>query len=106
MTKPTKRIDQIVAGTYRTKLLRGGPKVGVRFWQDGGQWFVMVNGRTHRVDGALIDPDEVWPYAEPISEDEFAFMERRRCWAEQHDPDHPAANPSRAIDLGKMKPRY
>jgi hypothetical protein len=103
---PTKRVDVIEAGVYRVRLVRGGIHVGVRFWQEGDDWRVAVDGRTHRVDGEPLDPFEVWPFVEPITPYEFEFMERRRRWAESHAPDHPAANAFEAIDLGKMPPRY
>ena len=119
--------EEIIPGTYRVRLVRGGLFVGVRFWHgqptfDGDEldrsprWNVEVDGRTSRRivddDGndtgvrELLDPWEVWPFAggNPISEQEFAFLARRREWAEQNDPEHPAAQPRKAIDVRKLRP--
>src|SRR4051812_47857589 len=102
----SKRVDVIEAGIFRCRLVKNGIYVGVRFWFDSDQWRVEVDGRTHRADGELLDPFEVWPWCEPINQVEFEFYERRRAWAEQHAPDHPAANVFTPIDLSKLPPRF
>ena len=114
----SERIDRPREGYYRTRLVRGGLYVGVRFYFDiDGHLRVEVDGRNHRVekgmDGAPdqivpLDPHEVWPYVggEPISRKEFDFLARRRDWARQHQPDHPAANARQPIDIGKLPPRF
>jgi hypothetical protein len=111
-------IDQPRAGCFRTRLVRGGIFVGVRFFFDeAGHMRVEVDGRTHRIekgiDGApdqivLLDPLEVWPWCcgQEITEREFQFLARRRQWAHEHAPDHPAANPREPIDLTKLPPRF
>ena len=109
------RIDVPVEGFYRTQLVRRGLNVGVRFYFDAdGYMRVEVDGRTHKVlkqdDGSvvevLLDPLEVWPWCcgAPIPEREFNFLARRREWAKEHAPDHPAANPREPIDLNKLPP--
>jgi hypothetical protein len=125
-----KQVDEIVAGTYRVRLIRNGIHVGVRFWfgqprlDDGEEldrsprWCVEVDGKTTRpikdAEGndtgvrELLDPFEVWPYAcgNHITSAEFAFLARRREWALAHDETHPAAQPSRAIDIRKLQPGW
>ena len=123
-----KLVGDITAGTYQLRLIRGGIMVGVRFWfgaphlDDGDEqdrsprWCVEVDGHTTRpvVDDEgndtgqreYLDPFEVWPYAKPISEAEFAFLARRRQWAEQHDPEHPAANARKPIKVLDLKPGW
>jgi len=123
-------IGHIEAGFYRVRLIRGGLWVGVEFWHgpprlDDGEeqdrsprWCVSVDGRTTRpvVDEEgnrtgqreYLDPDETWPYAcgNPISRHEFDFLARRRQWALEHDPAHPAAQPHRPIDVRTLKPGW
>jgi hypothetical protein len=101
------RIDQPQQGYYCTRLVRGGLSVGVRFFfDDVGHLRVEVDGRTARADGQPLDPFEIWPFCRPISEREFLFLARRREWAREHAPDHPAANPTRPVDLSKLPPRF
>jgi hypothetical protein len=104
----TKRVDLIVEGHYRCRLVRKGIHVGVRFWFDqiDNCWRVEVDGRTHRADGEMLNPYEVWPWCEPVTAFEYEFMERRRQWAQQHAPDHPAANAFEAVDLSRLPPRF
>lgn len=111
------------AGFYRVKLVRGGIHVPVRIWfgcpvidgeeQDRSpRWCVEVDGQTSRpvadVEGHIepLDPHEVWPFCEPITEDEYRFMCRRRGWAVDHAPHHPAANPREPIDLAQLPPSW
>lgn len=111
------RIDRPEEGHYLTKLVRGGIAVGVRFYYDAdGYMRVEVDGCTgkpfRRDDGSVVellyDPLEVWTWCcgKPIPEREFNFLVRRREWAKQHAPDHPAANPHKPIDLNKLPPRF
>lgn len=108
-------------GFYRTRLIRGGIMVPVRFWYgppivDGEELDrsyrlnVEVNGRTDFVteDGTreLLDPFEVWPFCQPITQREYQFMHQRIDWAQRYEPGHPAANPTTPIDLGTLPPRF
>jgi hypothetical protein len=118
------------AGYYRTRLIRGGIMVPVEIWfgrpiidgevQDRSpRWCCMVDGRTDREDfdddgnylGRVpLDPilDDVWTHCcdEPISYHEYEFLTRRRRWAKDNDPEHPAANPHEPIDVRKLKPAF
>jgi len=102
------RIDRPRAGFFRTRLIRGGIFVGVRFWTEGRDWRVEIDGRTTRDDGFPLDPLEVWPYCagQEITEREFHFLARRRQWAQEHAPEHPAADPGEPVDLSKLPPRF
>lgn len=101
-----RRIDQPREGFYRTRLIKGAMNVGVMLWFAPDGWRVVVDGQTHRDDGRLLDPFEVWPWCcdQPISHREFAFLKHRARWAREHAPEHPAANPRRPIDRRKLKP--
>lgn len=105
------------ASFYRTRLSRGGIFVGVLIWHGrpviegerldrAPRWCVAVDGRTTNAEGELLDVYETWPFAEKISAREYAFLKRRRLWAEQHAPEHPAAQPRRRADRRIMKPIF
>lgn len=100
----TKRVDQLREGFYRTRLIRRGLHVGVMIWFAADGWRVVCDGQTHNADGTLLDPFELWPFVEPISHREFAFLKNRASWAREFAPEHPAANPRRPIDRRKLKP--
>jgi hypothetical protein len=92
-------IHQPQPGFYKMHLVSGGPWVGVRIWRDdAGQLCAEAHGEP-------CDPDEVWPFTWPSDEVEFAYYDRLRVWAQQHDVDHPAAEPRKRINLRKMPPR-
>jgi len=113
-----------IAGFYAMRLAKGGLKVAVRVWfgapiidgelQDRSwRWCCSVDGLTDKlVDGVRVplDPieDEVWPFCAmcPIDQQEFIFLLRRATWARTESPDHPAANPRKAIDLRQLKPAW
>lgn len=116
MTAPN-FVGQPRRGFYRTRLMRNALNVGVMIWhgrpvvegqrqERSPRWCCAVAGRTTDDDGELLDVFDVWPFCngQPISHREFAFMKRRARWARQHAPEHPAANPRRAIDRRKLPP--
>jgi hypothetical protein len=92
-------------GYFKRKLVKGGPWVAVRFYDDGGVIKVEVNGYTERADGEPFDPHEWWPLVWPSTEAEFRHLTRVREWAERHAPHFPAANPRAPINLGTLPPR-
>jgi hypothetical protein len=119
-----------VSGFYRRRETKGGPWVPVEIYfgvpmidgelQDRSpRWCAVVDGRTDREDydqdgnylGRVpLDPilDDVWTHCcgNPIDRTDYEVMTRRRVWAKEHDPEHPAANPRQKIDLLKMKPQW
>jgi hypothetical protein len=99
--------DRPVAGFYRTKLRRGAVPVGIRIWfgvpldpvtgeelDRSPRWQATANGR-------YIDLERVWPGCadEPIDEAEHRYLCSLQAWGEQHAPDAPHADPTRAVDL-------
>lgn len=108
-----------VAGTYATRLVRGGPRVPVRIWFGqavlGGEeqdrapgWFVEIDGRTDRVefgdDGyrcrVPLDVEKVWPHCakDPVTREEYAYLVAHAGWARDHAPNHPKAQPRKPVD--------
>jgi hypothetical protein len=120
--------DTPVVGFYTTRLVKNGPPVPIEIWfgqpiVDGEEqdrsprWCVAINGETDRLerdDGTgyrcrvALDPMQVWPHCarDPISADEYRFLLRRRAWALEHAPDHPAARPRQPVDLRSLKPAF
>lgn len=113
-----------IAGTYATRLVRGGPRVAVRIWfgppiidgeeQDRApRWNVGADGRTDRWekndDGyrcrVALEVDWFWPYVarEPIAESEYRFLLAHSAWAREHAPDHPKAQPRKAVDFNTIR---
>jgi hypothetical protein len=109
-------------GFYAMRLARGGIKVAVRIWYghailDGEEqdrsydWRCEIDGRTDKlIDGERVplDIDAAWPHCakHPINEAEYRFLLRRRTWAVEHAPDHPAARPRERIDVRILKPGF
>lgn len=109
------------AGTYATRLVKGGPRVPVRIWFgtaiiDGEEqdrapgWHVEIDGRTDRWEHdeetgyrcrVPLDVNSVWPFCArwPIREARYRFMLRHAEWAREHAPDHPKASPREAVDF-------
>lgn len=124
------RIDQPQAGFYTCRLAKGALPVAVEVYYGqpivGGvildrspRWCCTVDGETDRPDfddaGNLLgrvplDPiaDDIWPRCcgNPIDAREFDHLLKRKRWAEENAPDHPAANPREAIDRRKLPPIF
>jgi hypothetical protein len=109
-------------GFYATKFVRGGIDVPVMVWfgapiikgerQDRSpRWCIAIDGRSCRIDQEQqcrvpLDALDYWPLKRRITAVEYIFMRRRARWAREHQPDHPAANPFKPIDLDTMAPRF
>jgi len=106
------------AGYYAMRLVRKGPRVPVRIWfgvpiVDGEQqdrsprWNCEIDGRTTE-RGELLPIERAWPYCarEPIDATTYFFMVAHTRWARDHAPDHPKAEPRRAVDFHKLPPRF
>lgn len=98
--------DEPVAGFYRMRLRSGGVYVGVRIWHGlpldpytsdemdrAPCWNAQINGEW----ASIMD---VWPRCagDPISAQEYAFLQSQRDWAVQHAPDSPVADPTKRVD--------
>lgn len=114
------RLDRPEAGTFKLRLVKGGPFVAVKlvFGQPlvageildrSPRWFAIVDGRADMVErdaatGAEctvpIPIERVWPHCArfPISVTEYMRMCARAEWARSHASDHALANPRQAVD--------
>lgn len=99
---------EAVPGFYRTKLVKGGPWVGVRFdvtppafGEDGEPLWDFAYSLT--IDGKERDPfDGRVVSGEPITKAEFSYLERMREHAITHEPDMPEANPRQKVDFNTL----
>lgn len=120
--------DTPVAGHYVTRLVKGGPRVPVRIWfgravidgemQDRGlDWRVQIGERTDQFEKdeetgyrcrIPLPVSKVWPHCGrwPISPTEYLHLMKVKQWAEEHAPEHPAANPYLPIDLKQLEPLW
>lgn len=102
-----RRVDEPEPGFYRSKLVRGGPWVGVSVERDDvGDWHVTVDGieRERSRDPWTIPwLRDRYHYADRIKEAEHAYLVATSAWAREHNPDHPAANPRQPIRPTTLK---
>ena len=108
---------------YRARLAKLGPFVGVKVWHgapfiDGDdvdrspRWQALVSTETTaravlmgehlpvEVDGVTLRN------LEPIAEHEYRFMVADAAHARDWRPDHPKAEPRKAVDYHSLKPRF
>ena len=111
----------MTATFYKTRLVAGGPWVGVRVACEpptdpltgevldrSPMWSVEIDGELARApspdrDGAGVFLVEAM---KPISKDEFNYLRRVKDHATKVDPRYPEARPKKAIDIGKLPPIF
>lgn len=115
----TLHISKPEPGTYKIRLVKGGPWVPVKVWRpcqctisgpDEHAWqetcdrFAPLQALQdgHR----KADLEKIWPYLREITESEYEFLAADGQWCRDHAPQEPAANPTKAIDLNKMDPLF
>ena len=95
-------------GWFRTRMVRKGPWVPARIYCEPatdpltGELMERPAMLLAEINGRPCEPERVWQFCWPITEDEYRFMLANIAWAEQHAPRDPAANPERAIDLNAI----
>ena len=117
-----------IAGHYATRLVKDGPRVAVRIWygaaviageeQDRGHdWRVEIDGRTDRWEldadtgyrcRVALELERAWPFCakDKITEAEFRYLTAHAGWAREHSPNHPKANPRKAVDFNTLPVRF
>lgn len=95
-------------GWYKRKLVKNGVFVPARIWM-----FQDVDPETGEllsdellqceVNGRPADPEEAWSWicSNPITEQEFRYLEARIAHAQLHEPEDPFATANKAIDMNK-----
>lgn len=60
------------------------------------------------VNGKPADPEAEWSHCagNPITEQEYRYLEARSDWARVHSPEDPYANPGKPIDLLSIPPVF
>lgn len=95
---------EVQCGWFKRRLVKGGPWVPARIWMDQpvDELGELCGDETLQceVAGRWADPEDAWTWlcANPISEQEFKYLTALAEHCERHEPDHPAANPRKAID--------
>jgi len=92
-------------GWFKRKLVRGGVFVPARIWVvqdiDPETGELLSDEQLQcEVNGAFADPEDAWSWicANPITEQEFRFLEASSEWAREHAPHEPMANPQQRVD--------
>lgn len=93
-------------GWFKRKLVKGGVMVPARIWMfqdicpDTGE-LQSDEVLQCEVNGAWADPEEAWSWicSNPITEQEFRYLEARISHAVRFEPDDPFAAPNRPINL-------
>lgn len=106
-----RRVDEPETGTFKIRLIRGGPWVAAEITRDDdGRWQAWIDGtpkETAHIDPALAgDVFAVWHYGDMITRSEHDFLVKAARWARAHAPDRPEANPRRAIRVGSLPPTF
>lgn len=89
------------------RLIRGGPWVGGKIWQEGDQWFAMIDGDR---EGPSANPwilprlCQLHHYGKFSTESEVAFRIGAKRWALIYAPLSAPANPREKIDLDSFVP--
>lgn len=117
-----------IAGYYAMPLARDGVRVAVRIWHgaatiDGEEqdrshgWYCEIDGRTDRWERdtdtgyrcrVALEIDRAWPFCarEPITEAEYRFLSADSAHAREWRPEHPKAQPRKAVDFNTLPMRF
>jgi hypothetical protein len=83
-------VDRPVPGYYRTKMVRNGPWVPVRIWEEDGEIKAERNGRP-------VHAQAIWVFCanNPIDEEQYQVMR-----------GFPVEDPLKPVDLNSMPPIF
>lgn len=117
-----RRTDEIQPGYYETRLIKGGPPVGVRItygppvdpltgeeMDRSWRYRVFVQGKERPDDGEARWLDFLWNVAicaDRIDEDRYNYLVATHEWEVEYRPDLPAASPRQVVDIGRLKSLY
>jgi hypothetical protein len=103
-------IDAPEPGCFEMRMVKHGPYVPAEITCTNGVWAASINGEacgTVHHDPVLAEKVmSIWQFARRISREEYSFMLARKNWAIAHNTKHPAANPTKAIDLRTFPPLF
>ena len=113
-----RRPDVPTPGMYAFSFVKGGHPVAARIsllmYQSGidaiDRWILELDAvgefATEGDPWAIEYMERVNFYGKTIDETQFQYLIALRKWALTHDPDHPIANPTRAINLRHQPPPF
>ena len=107
---PAKRA-LIKPGFYLVRLGKGRPLVPARIYWCGHEPGNPTNKlEVPFLDGEILgeqyDPALIWTGGMPTTEAEYKYRVALAEHCAKHEPDAPAANPRRAVNLAKMEPLF
>lgn len=98
-----------VVGYYKRRLVRGGPWVAARIWQEGGERdeagdLLSDERLLCEIDGQPRDALEQWPYLADsrIDHAEYLYLLADSQHAKAHRVDDPKATPTAPVDFAGM----
>jgi hypothetical protein len=106
----SRMVDQPEPGFFRMRLTNRGPYVAARIEHADGLWRATIDDVVQ--DPAHADPAKaegvlrIWHGAMRVDEDSYNHALAISRWARENDPNHPAANPTQPVNIGKMKPPF
>lgn len=111
-----RQTDKIEAGFYETRVVKGGPPVGVRIafmppddpitgepLDRSYRWRCWVGDKEIDDQGRIHDMAMT---ARPVDEHRYQYLISVHEWEVEHRPDLPFASPRQAVDLGRIKPLF
>ncbi len=116
MAVPGRQAGKSVTLYFRTQLVKGGAYVPLKIWfaapidpLDGSRldrpatWRAVRNDHEVPIWEVILEfatpyTDPPFVQGEPITKDEYEYLNERNKWAREHDHDDPAARPRDAID--------
>lgn len=128
-TRETRHPDRPEPGFYAYRHVSKGPRVGARIfrpcccginggdvnrehdWRDGcdrhAPLVCEVDGRRYDdpIDRTKVPMIErVWLYGDRVSEAEYRYLVAGAAWDRVNQPDAPAANPTKPVNLNELDP--
>lgn len=95
-------------GWFKRKMVKGGVFVPARIWMfqdiDAATGELLSDEMLQcEVNGRWADPEDAWSWicSNPITEQEYRYLEARIQHATVHEPDDAFADPRKPIDMNK-----
>lgn len=111
--KPEIHADDVQAGWYTRRMVRGGVRVPVEIKLiqiiDPEIGELLEDERFEAtVDGEPANVTNIWTYcaSNPISREEFEFMSKDAAWCRVHAPNDPKTRVMAPVDLNEMPPLF
>jgi hypothetical protein len=109
--QPSRSVDQPEPGWFEMRLVKGGPPVAARITRDEqGLWGAWIDGvpcgAMHTDPTLAAGVFRIWHGGRFCTEAEHDYRLAMKAWALEHDGNHPAANPTKPINLGARAPLF